>query len=77
MDNPALFVHVSLPSGIYRMPRAVAERAGLKPLGETSPPRSPAPKRRRRAAPKLREDSLAVTPESEPETSVSADTEEK
>lgn len=80
MDNPDLFCHVSLRGGIYRMPRAIAERAGLKALGD--PPkrkRTASPKRRTKkgATPrKPRVNKGAVTPATDSEASASDETEE-
>ena len=66
MQNPDLFVEVSLPGGIYRVPRAIAERGGWKPLGET---------KRKRRTPKPRVKIGAATP-NDPEN-VSGDTSEE
>lgn len=67
MQNPDLFVEVSLPGGIYRVPRAIAERGDWKPLGEA---------KRKRRTPKPRVKIGAATPTPEPET-VSGETSEE
>lgn len=89
MQNPDIFVHVSLPSGVHRVPRAVAERAGWEPLGETKPKRSPAAKPRvkkgttrrkprKAAAPKPRANPGAATPITpDPEATASVNPEEQ
>lgn len=67
MQNPDLFVEVSLSSGIHRAPRAVADRGGWKPLGKA---------KRKRRTPKPRVKIGAATPTPEPEI-VSGDTSEE
>lgn len=67
-SNPDLFVHVSLPSGIHRVPRVTAERAGWPIPGE--------PKRARKRTPKPRVKLGAATPTPDPETVSGDDTKE-
>lgn len=62
MQNPDLFVIVSLPSGLHRVPRVVAERGGWRILKD-----APNRKRRQRERyPKPRVDLGAATPTPKP-----------
>lgn len=71
MQNPAVFVRVSLPEGHYTVPAAIAERGSWRVLKQGA-----LDKKGRPLPPKPREDKLAATPTPEPET-VSGETSEE
>ena len=62
-QSPDLFVTVSLPSGLHRVPRAIAERGGWRIID--APPRK---RRQRERYPKPRVDLGAATPTHKPGT---------
>lgn len=73
MQNPALFVRVSLPHGHFTVPAATAERCGWRVLDD----HDALDANGRPLPPKLRVDHGAVTESTtDPEADVSADLEE-